>query len=119
MARTAALVTSWSQTKQGREAKAIESFTDFLVFFGKLAADGKCQEPEPFFSYDGGHGFAIVRGRSDVLQDVIESEEYEKILSKAQLCVNGLTVEMFATGDDEIQRGMRIFSEAAHELGYL
>src|SRR5438128_589055 len=77
MARKAALVTTWSQPKQGREGKALESFTDFLVYFGKLAADGKCEEAEPFFSIDGGHGFAIVRGNSDVLQTATETEEYE------------------------------------------
>jgi hypothetical protein len=119
MTRSAALVTTWSQPKQGREGKAIESFTDFLVYWGKLAADGKCEEAEPFFSYDGGTGFAIVRGKSDVLTAAMESEEYEKMLSKAQLCVGDLRTEMFVTGDEEIQRGMRVYTEAAHELGYL
>ncbi len=119
MARDAALVTTWSAPKDGREGKAIESFTDFLVYWGKKAADGKVQEAEPFFSYDGGHGFAIVRGKSDVIAEAIESEEYEKLLAKAQLCVGELKTEMYVTGDDEIQRGMRIYTEAAHELGLM
>jgi hypothetical protein len=119
MARSAAIVTTWAQPRQGREGKALESFTDFLVFWGKLAADGKCEAPEPFFSYDGGKGFAVVRGKSDVLSELFESEEYEKLLAKAQLTVDDLHTEMYVTGDDEIQRGTRIYAEAAHELGYL
>ena len=119
MARSAALVTSWSQPSRGREGKALETFTDFLTFWGKLAADGKVQETEPFFSVDGGKGFSIVRGTSDVLNEILESEEYEKLLSKAQLCVDDLHSELYTTGDEEIQRGMRIYAEAAHELGYL
>jgi len=62
MARKAALVVTWTQPTRGREGKALESFTDFLTFWGKLAADGKVGEPEPFFSGDGGKGFAVVRG---------------------------------------------------------
>ena len=119
MARSVALVTSWSQPKQGREGQALESFTDFLVYFGKLAADGKVQEPEPFFSADGGRGFAIVRGPSDVIAEATESEEYEKLITKAQLVVADLKTEIYFTGDEEIQRGMRIYAEAAHELGYM
>lgn len=117
MARKAALVTRWTQPARGRETKALESFMDFLTFWGKRAADGAVTEPEPFFSYDGGHGFAIVRGPSDVLQQTIESEEYEKLIGKAQLTVENLTVEFYVTGDEEIQRGMRIYSEAINEVG--
>ncbi|MEX2554295.1 MAG: hypothetical protein WEB06_01535 [Actinomycetota bacterium] len=118
MARNAALVTTWSQPARGREAKAIESFMDFLTFWGKKAADGKVSEPEPFFSYDGGHGFAIVKGPSDVLQAEIDSEEHERLISKAQLTVSDLRQELYVTGDAEIQRGMQIFSESLNELGY-
>jgi hypothetical protein len=92
---------------------------DFLTYWGKLAADGKVSEPESYFSYDGGHGFGIVKGRSDVLQQALESEEYEKVINKAQLTVQDLRQELYVTGDEEIQRGMRIFTEAANELGYL
>ena len=117
MARKAALLTTWSQPARGRELKAIESFTDFLTFWGKLAADGKVSEPEPYFSYDGGRGFAIVKGPSDVLQTTIEGDDYQKLMSKAQLTVADLRVEFFVTGGDEIERGMRIYSEALNELG--
>jgi hypothetical protein len=119
MARKAALVVTWSQPARGREGKALESFTDFLTFWGKLAADGKVGEPEPFFSADGDKGFAVVRGTTDVLNGILESEEYEKLITKGQLTVEDLHTEIYVTGDEEIQRGMRIYAEAAHELGYL
>ena len=119
MARKAALVTTWSQSARGREAKALESFMDFLTFWGKKAADGQVSEPEPYLSYDGSNGFAVVKGPSDILQQAIESEEYEKILNKAQLTVENLRYQLYLIGDEEIQRGMRIFAEAASELGYM
>lgn len=113
------MVTSWTQPARGRESKALESFMDFLTFFGKLAADGKCTAPEPFFSYDGSHGFAVVKGRSDVLQEILDSEEFERVVTKAQLTVEDLKTHLYATGDDEIQRGMRIYAEVGNELGYM
>ena len=119
MARHVALVTSWSQPARGREGKALESFADFLTFFGKLAADGKCTAPEPFFAMDGSSGFAIVKGDSDVIQQITDTEAYEKLISKAQYCVEDLKTHVYVTGDDEIQRGMRVYAEAGSELGYL
>jgi hypothetical protein len=119
MARDAALVTSWTGTVPGREGKALEAFTDFLTYWGKLAADGKCQEAEPFFSTDGSTGFAIVRGKSDVLQTAIETEDFEKLTTKAQLTVKDLRTQVYYTGDEEVQRAIRLFGESASELGYL
>jgi hypothetical protein len=119
MARDAALVTSWNGTIPGREGKALEGFTDFLTYFGKLAADGKVQEAEPFFSTDGSTGFAIVRGKSDGLQEATETEEFEKLLTKAQLTVKDLRSQVYYTGDEEVQRAIRLYAESANELGYL
>lgn len=118
MAREAALVTNWTQAARGREGKALEAFTDYLTFFGKKATDGKVSEPEVFFTLDGRAGMGIVKGPSDTLQEILESEEFEKLITKAQLTVENLRVDMYITGD-EVQRAIRIFGEAAGELGYL
>ncbi|MFY9588238.1 MAG: hypothetical protein WAT66_12365 [Actinomycetota bacterium] len=118
MTREAALVTSWSQPARGREGKALEAFTDYLTFWAKQATEGKVSEVEPYFTLDGRSGMGIVKGPSDALQEVLESEEFEKLITKAQLTVDDLRVEMYVTGD-EIQRAIRIYGEAAGELGYL
>jgi hypothetical protein len=118
MAREAALVTTWSQPARGREGKALEAFTDYLTFWAKQATEGKVSEVEPYFTLDGRSGMGIVKGPSDALQEIIESEEYEKLITKAQMTVDDLRVEMHVTGD-EIQRAIRIYGEAAGELGFL
>jgi hypothetical protein len=119
MARDVALVTTWGQSVRGREAKSLEVFMDALTFWGKLAADGKCSQPEAFYADDASNGILIVKGKSDVLREIQESEEYEKLVSKAQLIVDDLKVHTYVTGDDEITRGTRIFAEAGNELGYM
>lgn len=119
MARQAALVVSWTGTVPGREGKALEGFTDFITYWAKRATDGKSQEAEPFFSTDGSRGFAIVRGPSDTLHEAMETDEYEMLLTKAQLTVKDLRTEVYYTGDEEVQRAITLFGQAAGELGYL
>jgi hypothetical protein len=118
MARDAALVTTFGYPVRGREAKSLEVFTEFLTFLGKQAAEGRCSHPEPFFAADTSNGMVIVRGRSDALAEITDSEEYEKLLSKGQMVVEDLKIHWYLTGE-EIDRGMRIFAEAGGELGYM
>jgi hypothetical protein len=118
MARDTALVTTFGYPVRGREAKSTEVFTEFLTFLGKQAAEGRCSQPEPYFASDTSNGMVIVRGRSDALAEITESEEYDKLLAKGQMIVEDLKVRWYLTGD-EIERGLRIFAEAGSELGYM
>jgi hypothetical protein len=119
MARDAALVTTWGVGIPGREGKGLEVFMDAVTFWGKQAADGRCSPPEVMFAEDGSNGMLIVRGRSDALREIIESEEGEKLIAKAQMIVQDLKSHWYYTGDEEMQRGTRIFAEAGNELGYI
>ena len=59
MARDAALVSRWGASVRGREAKSLEVFMEFLGYWGKQAAEGRCSEPEAFFAADGSGGMSI------------------------------------------------------------
>lgn len=119
MARDGALISTWRNPVRGREAKALEVFMDFLTFWGKRAADGSCSEPEIYFADDGSHAMAIVRGKTDVLREIQDSEEFEGLLVKGHYIIDDLAVRTYITGDEEIQRGTRIYAEAGAELGYM
>mgnify|MGYP003527512573 FL=1 len=119
MARDAALVTTFGSIVRGREAKSLEVFQGFLTFLGKQAAEGRCSPPEPFFATDASSGMVIVRGKTDALAEITDSEEYDKLLAKGQMVVEDLKIHWYLTGDEEIERGTRIFAEAAGELGYM
>lgn len=116
MARDAAIVTSWANTVPGREAKALESFTEFLQFVEKQASAGNCQPAEPFFSADGSGGFAIVRGKSDALQEIWDSEENIRIVTKSQLFVQELKSHLYYTGEQEVQNLTQVFAEQIGSL---
>jgi hypothetical protein len=116
MARDAAIVSTWSTPVPGREAKSLEVFSEFIGFIGKQAAEGKCQPAEPFFAADGSGGFAIVRGKSDALQEILDSKENQRLITKVQLLVQDAKVHLYYTGEEEIQRGTQIFAEVIGQL---
>jgi hypothetical protein len=119
MARDAAIVASWGPSVPGREGKSLEVFMEYMQWLGKLASEGKITPPEVFFNLDGSEGISIVKGKSDVLLGVLESEESQKFFAKGHLIVENLKAHLFTTGDQELQDGTRIFAEAATELGYM
>src|SRR5688572_22639744 len=99
MGRQAAMVTTWENSVPGREGKAIEAFMDYLALLGKKAADDVVSEPEAYFKYDGSGGMGVVRGDSTVLLELWESDEFRSMIAKAQLTVQNLHTEMYASGD--------------------
>ena len=116
MARDAAIVTTWGPSVTGREAKSLEVFTEFMGFIGKLAAEGKCQPAEPFFASDGSSGFAIVRGKSDALQEIWDSEDNLRLVAKAQAFVQDLKSHLYYTGEQEVMAGTQRFAEIIASL---
>ena len=92
---------------------------EFLGYWGKQAAEGRCSEPEPFFAADGSSGMAIVRGKSDVLMEIATSDEALKLIEKGQMIVEDLKTHWYFTGEDQIQRLTSLFVETSQELGYM
>ena len=119
MARDAAIVTTWGATIPGREGKSLEVFMEFVQTLNKWAAEGKCSAPDVFFNADGSEGMAIVKGKSNDLLEVWESDENQKLLAKGNMIVENLKAHFWYTGDQEIQRGTQVFAEAGNELGYM
>ena len=92
---------------------------EFLGYWSKQAAEGRCSEPEPFFAADGSSGMAIVRGKSDVLMEIATSDEALKLIEKGQMIVEDLKTHWYFTGEDQIQRLTSLFVETSQELGYM
>jgi hypothetical protein len=119
MAKDAAIVISWAGSVPGREGKGLEVFMDALTFWGKQAADGKCEPPETFLAEDGSGGMLVVKGKSDALREISESDDGLMLTDKAQLIVQDLKVHWYFTGDEEIQTETSRFAQAANELGFM
>ena len=119
MSRDAAVVTTWAAPVRGREAKALEVFMEFLGFWSKQAAEGRCSEPETFFASDGSGGMSIVRGKVDALAQIWSSPECIKLIEKGQFIVEDLKSEWYWAGQEQIQELTGLYVETGQELGYM
>lgn len=114
----AAIAISYERPIPGREARALEVFTDALTLFGKLAADGVCAEPEVFHHLVGG-GVMLVK-TEDVAKalEILEMEDVRRIIEIAFLTVDGFETRVMITGE-RVMQNMAFFGEIGAELGYV
>ena len=114
----AALKISYAHPMVGRETEALEVFSDGLVLWGKLAADGKCAEPEVFHHLVGGGMFLIKCADLEAAAELLELEEVRRLFERAVLTVEGFDVEMMSTGE-HLMANMALYGVVGSELGYL
>ena len=114
----AGLFIGWGQVVRGREGPAVEGFNETVEFFGQLQGDGRIESFEIcFLDPHGGDlgGFMLLRGEREALSRIHSSQEFERVVARAQLIVENFGVVYAATGG-EIERQMGVFMEAAGEL---
>lgn len=112
------LFIGWGEVVRGREAKAVEVFNEAVAYYSKLQQDGAIESFEPWFlATHGGDlgGFIIVRGEREKLDEVVRSEEFERLQTRVAMIVDGSGVVQAATGES-LARGMGHFQEATADL---
>lgn len=118
MGWNAAIVFSYGLPIPGRETTAVGNFNEALAFIGKMAAEGKCSEPEVFHHGYGG-GFMLVKAESvEFLDEVMEMEEVHKFIDVASLTSSDFKYERYLTGDALID-GMAEWTGIASELAIM
>jgi hypothetical protein len=118
MAWNAAMVTTFGVPVPGREAQSLQVFADAQTFFGKLAADGKCSEPEAFLFADGG-GILLVRGETlDVLYEIAEMDEFRRYTATALYTTEDFDLRFASTGE-QLGEFLSIYAAVGTELGYI
>ena len=118
MTWNAALKMSYERPIAGREAKAMDVFADALTIFGKLAADGKCAEPEVFHHLVGGGMFMIRCEDVETAVELLELDEMRHMLDEAVFTVEDFDVEIMVTGE-QLMRNMSLYTAIGTELGYI
>ncbi len=113
----AALVFTYGRPAPGREPIAMEAFTDSFTFWGKLAADDKCDEPLAYLA-PGGGGLMIIHGERKSLFDIVDTAEFRDIYFKAGFCVPDLDYELFVAGD-KVMEFMADWARSGSELGFM
>ncbi len=118
MGWNAALVFSYGLPVPGREAASLQAFADGQTFLGKLAADGKCAEPEVFHHGFGG-GMIIVRAETpEALHEILMLDEARNLIATSSFTTANFRYDMFFTGE-LLADGMARYATVGTELGYL
>ena len=113
----AAIMFTYGRAAPGREAKALEVFTDSLTFWGKLAADGKCGEPMVYLA-PSGLGMMIIHGERETLFEILGTDEFAKLYTKVTFSVPEIKYEIVAAGEG-VQEQMQVWGAVGLELGYM
>jgi hypothetical protein len=103
---------------RGREKQATQVFNEAMEMWGKLQEEGAIESFDAFFlDPHGGDlgGFFLLRGELQSLDRMRASDEFERLIVRAQLIVESVGV-VHATTGAEIARGMGFFEEAVAEL---
>ncbi len=113
-----ALMVSYGSPVAGREGKAMQTFADALTTFGRLAAEGKCSEPEIFHHLIGG-GMMIVKTETfEMAHEILEMDDVRTILDTAMFTVHDVDVEFWVTGE-KLMSNMAMYTAIGTELTYI
>jgi len=110
-----AIVFTYTRAAPGREDKALDAFSAAMAFFGTAAHDGKCEEPIPFMG-TAGENFILVPGEYRALGDLLYTEEFLDLYTKAVFAVPDIRYQLGAYGQgvqDWMARWARIGGELA------
>ncbi len=112
-----AFVVRWVRPVPGREKAALDYAVEVNEHWGKLAADGRCSEPEMFFLPDG-TGIWIVRGDREALAVDIATDTSERLIARGQLLLEGFRFDLAVTGG-AAERYLLGYAAEAAALGVL
>jgi hypothetical protein len=104
---------------RGRERQSADVFQEAMSLWGDLQSRGELESFEVFFlAPHGGDlgGFMLLRGEQEKLAQIQGSDEFMRVITRAQLIVENFGVVMAQTGS-QIETQMGLFLEAAGELG--
>jgi hypothetical protein len=113
-----ALFIGWGSVVRGREEMSLTVFQETIEFWTRAQQDGQIDGFEPFLlePHGGGlAGFMMVYGERDRLYRLRTSEEFERVVLRADSVVDELGV-VTAYAGEALARQMGQFREMAGQL---
>ena len=97
------LFLGWGNPVRGRERNALSVFQESMEYWGRLQSDGTIESLQvALLNPHGGdlNGFAILQGDADKLDQLRGSDEFQRIITRANLIVESLGVVPGVTGNE-------------------
>lgn len=95
------LFIGWGTPVRGREERAQEVFQESVEYWGRLQGDGEIESFQvALLDAHGGdlNGFAILHGDPGKLDEVRRSDEFQRLITRANLIVDSLGAVSGVTG---------------------
>lgn len=108
-----ALVFTSGQPVVGREARAIDHGRAADAFWRNAAAEGKCSEPETFWSSTA-PAMTIVKGEAEDMHMLMATPECQRLIMAAPLLLQNVSWELRMCGLDPL---FSQFDSAVKEMG--
>jgi hypothetical protein len=108
----------WGPPIRGREAKGLEVFNESVEYWGRLQQERQIESFEVVLLYPHGGdlaGFALLRGSGESLDRIRASDEFNRLVARAGLIVEGLGVVSAALGDS-LGPQVELYRQATDEL---
>jgi hypothetical protein len=96
------LFIGWGAPVRGREAKGLDVFNEGIEYWGRLQQEGQIESFEVVLLYPHGgdlYGFSLLRGSGEAIDRIRASDEFNRLVSRAGLVVDGLGIVSAALGD--------------------
>ena len=97
------LFIGWGNPVRGREQKAQDVFQESVEYWGKLQSEGQIESFQVvFLAPHGGdlNGFAVFQGEDQKLDAIQHSDEFQRLITRADLIVDSLGVVPGVTGEE-------------------
>lgn len=112
------LFIGWGPVVRGREQTALKVFQETIEFHGALQQDGKIDSFDAhLIAPHGGDlaGFIMLHGERSKLDDIRNSEDFERLIARAAAIVDQVGV-MNASSGEALGQAMARFQAASAEL---
>ncbi len=96
-----ALFIGWGPAVRGREQKALQVFDEVVQFYTRLQQEGQIESFEVVLLYPHGgdlYGFCLLRGDGEAVDAIRASDEFNRLVARAGLVVEGLGIVSAALG---------------------
>ena len=117
-----ALMISFGAVHVGREALAVDQFTELSRYLGRLLAEGAISGFRPYFFADGRAGdvvgFFLLEGRRQRLDDLRREADFVRQVLRAGAATANVRVQTLIAGS-EAGRLVNLYRDVRKELGLL
>jgi hypothetical protein len=106
------MLIGWDRVAPGDNVAAVELWSEMMVYFKRLHAEGLIERFEPvMLGAHGGtlNGFILVRGAQENLDNMRNSDDFLSLVVKANKTLTGFRV-LRAHYGSEVQKIMRIYA---------